>query len=108
MASPKLNGKHGEMITQMYGKIGVLINDVTNIKDSQKEMKADISKINDNVTDLKVNTKGYSEKIKAVSVDVDEHKKEHDKMFGKVLGILGIITTVVSLIVSAIFNFIKR
>ncbi len=108
MASPKLNGKHGEMITQMYVKIGVLINDVTNIKDGQKEMKADISKINDNITDLKVNTKGYSEKIKTISDDMEEHKKEHDKMFGKVLGILGIITTIVSLIVSAIFNFIKR
>jgi len=96
------------MITLMYGKIGVLITDVANIKDSQKEMKSDISKINDNIIDLKVNTKGHSEKIKSVSDDLCEHKKEHDKMFGKVLGILGVITTIVSLVVSAIFNFIKR
>jgi uncharacterized protein YoxC len=108
MASPPLNGKHGEMITQMYAKIGVLINDVSNIKDGQKEMKNDISKIHDNVTDLKVQTKGYSEKIKAVSDDICEHKKEHDKAFGKVIGVLTIVTTIVSAIVSLVFNFFKR
>lgn len=108
MAAPKLNGKHGEMITQMYGKIGVLLTDVANIKDTQKEMKGEISKIHDSVTDLKVNTKGYSEKIKTVTDDLDEHKKEHQRMFGKVIGILGVIATVLSLAVSMIFNWIKK
>lgn len=108
MAAPKLNGKHGEMITQMYGKIGVLLTDVANIKDTQKEMKSEISKIHDSVTDLKVSTKGYSEKIKAVSDDLDEHKKEHQRMFGKVIGIRGVIATVLSLAVSMIFNWFKK
>ena len=108
MAAPKLNGKHGEMITQMYGKIGVLLTDVANIKDCQKYMKKDISKIHDNITDLKVNTKGYSEKIKAINDDLDEHKIEHQRMFGKVIGILGVIATVLSLAVSVIFNWIKK
>ena len=108
MATPKLNGKHGEMITKMYGKIGVLLTDVVNIKDFQKEMKKDMTRIHDNITDLKVSTKGYSEKIKAVTDDLDEHKKEHQRMFGKVVGILGVIAAVLSLAVSVIFNWIKK
>jgi septal ring factor EnvC (AmiA/AmiB activator) len=108
MPVPKLNGKHGELITKMYGKIGVLITDVANIKDSQKELRKDVSKIYDSITELKVNTKGSAEKLKALSDDLDEHKKEHERLFSKVLGIIGIITTIVSLAVSVIYNLFKR
>ena len=108
MKTPKLNGKHGEMITQMYGKIGVLLTDVSNIKDSQKEMKRDISKIHDSITDLKVNTRGYDERLSAVSEDLDNHKKDHHRSFGKLIAILGVIATFVSIAVSVIIGLFYK
>jgi len=92
----------------MYGQIGVLITDVANIKESQKELKEDIAQIHESVTDLKISAKGSAEKLRAVSAALDEHKRAHERLFSRVLGIIGIITTIVSLAVSVIFNLFKR
>ena len=108
MAAPKLNGKHGELITKMYAKVGVLGNDMVNIKDSQKDLKKEVSKIHESITDLKVNTKGYAEKLKAVSDDLDEHKDEHRRLTSRILTIVGIITTVISMAVAAVIEFFKK
>lgn len=108
MKTPKLNGQHGEMITQMYSKIGVLINDVSNIKESQKELRKDISVIQDNIIDLKVNTKGYAENLNSVKCDLDEHKKEHNRIVGRIIAIFGIIATCISIAVSFIIELFKK
>ena len=108
MKNPKLNSQHGEMITQMYTKIGVLINDVSNIKESHKELKKDISVIQDSITDLKVSTKGYAENLSSVKCELDEHKKEHNRVISRIIAIFGIIATFVSLAVTFIFELFKK
>jgi uncharacterized coiled-coil DUF342 family protein len=108
MKTPKLNGQHGEMITQMYSKIGILINDVSNIKDSHKELKKDISVIQESITDLKVNTKGYSENLNSVKCELDEHKKEHNRIVGRIIAIFGIIATFISITVSFVIELFKK
>lgn len=107
MATPKLNGKHGELITKMYAKIGVLGNDIANIKDSQKDLKKEVSKIHESITDLKISATGASEKIKAVSDDLDEHKKDHNRSFGKTIAILGVVATFISILVSLLIGYIR-
>ena len=108
MASPKLNGKHGEMIVEMYGRTEALVSDLSNIKETQKELKKEINDIHSSITDLKVNTKGYAENLRNVKCELEEHKKEHHQSFGRLMAILGIIATFVSIAVSVIFNLFQK
>lgn len=108
MASPKLNGKHGEMIVEMYGRTEALVSDLSNIKETQKELRKEVSDIHSSITDLKVSTKGYSENLSAVKCELEEHKKEHHQSFGRLMAILGIIATFISIAVSVIFNLFQK
>ena len=108
MVSPRLNGKHGEMIVEMYGRTEALVSDLSNIKETQKELKKEINDIYSSITDLKVSTKGYSENLRAVKCEFEEHKKEHHQSFGKIIAVLGIIATFVSIAVSVIFNHFRK
>ena len=107
MTSPKLNGKHGEMITKMYARIGVLINDVAHIKESHVELKEDISSIQESMTDLKVSTKGYAENLHSVRKDLEDHKNDHNRAMGRLIAILGLVATFVSIAVSVVFALLK-
>jgi len=92
----------------MYGKIGVLINDVSNIKESHKKLKKDINVIQESITDLKVNTKGYAENLNSVKCELEEHKKEHNRVVGRIITIFGIIATCISVAVTFIMELFKK
>ena len=107
MTTPKLNGKHGELITKMYAKVGVLINDVNHIKESHKELKKNISDVQVSIIDLKVSTKGYAENLFGVRQDFNEHKKDHNRAIGRLIAILGLVATFVSIAVSVVFALFR-
>jgi len=108
MSNPKLSGRCADMITEMHGRTEVLISDVSNIKESQKELRKEFSDIRSSITDLKVSTKGYAENLQNVKCEFEEHKKEHQQSFGRIIAVLGIIATFVSIAVSVIFNHFRK
>lgn len=95
------------MITKMYTRIGILINDVAHIKEIHTELKKDISNIQDSITDLKVSTKGYAENLYSVRKDFEEHKNDHNRAMGRLIAILGLVATFVSIGVSVVFALLK-
>ena len=108
MANPRLSGKCTEMITEMHGRTEVLIADMSNIKDGQKELRKELGDIRSSITDLKVSTKGYAENLQNVKCEFEEHKKEHQQSFGRIIAILGIVATFISIAVSVLFNLFRR
>ncbi|GEM_PF-3405083 len=108
MPSPKIDAKCAEMIAEMYSRSQVLVSDMSNIRESQKELRKEFGDIRESITDLKVSTKGYAENLQNVKCEFEEHKKEHNQSFGRIIAVLGIIATFVSIAVSVIFNHFRK
>ena len=108
MPSPKIDAKCAELITDMHSKTEVLISDISNIKESQKELRKEFGDIRESITDLKVCTKVYAESLQNVKCELEEHKKEHNQAFGKILAVLGVVATFISITITLIFNHFRK
>ena len=102
MPSQKIDAKCAALITEMHSRTEVLVSDLSNIKDSQKELRKEVGDIRESITDLKVSTKVFAEALQNVKCEFEEHKKEHQQSFGKTMAVLGVIETFISIAITVI------